>query len=134
MEIRLSGCRSHDYGLDSRIRHMDCTNYAVQAVPPDDPGDGTAVPVFGGNAKNGRNDLLQYCAATVTDDDCVLEYCRAYSGNTSDIVMNADTLEFLRTHLDPKNDTVIVDSKLVNENITVGFTTSSVWNRMSWTN
>lgn len=105
------------YGFDSCIRHMDCTNYTVQAVPPDDPGDGTAVPAFGGNAKNGRNDLLQYCAATVTDGDRVLEYCRAYSGNTSDVVMNADTLEFLRTHLDPRNDTVIADSKLVNENL-----------------
>lgn len=105
------------YGFDSRIRHMDCTNYTVQAVPPDDPGDGTAVPAYGGNAKDGRNDLLQYCAATVTDGDRVLEYCRAYSGNTSDVTMNEDMLAFLRDHLDPRDDTVIADSKLVNENL-----------------
>ena len=105
------------YGFDSRIRHMDSTNYTVHAVPPDDPGDGTAVPAYGGNAKDGRNDLLQYCAATVTDGDRVLEYCKAYSGNTSDIAMNADTLEFLRDHLDPREDVVIADSKLVNEKL-----------------
>lgn len=43
--------KSH-YGLDSYIRHMGYTNYAVQAVPPDNSGDGMAVPVFGGNTKN----------------------------------------------------------------------------------
>lgn len=108
--------KSH-YGFDSHVRHMDSTNYTVHAVPPDDPGDGTAVPAYGGNAKDGRNDLLQYCAATVTDGDRVLEYCRAYSGNTSDVVMNEDTLGFLIEHLDPRNDTVIADSKLVNERL-----------------
>lgn len=105
------------YGFDSRIRHMDSTNYTVHAVPPDDPGDGTAVPAYGGNAKDGRNDLLQYCAATVTDGDRVLEYCRAYSGNTSDVVMNGETLEFLKEHLDPREDVVIADSKLVSEGL-----------------
>ena len=105
------------YGFDSRIRHMDCTNYTVHAVPPDDPEDGTAIPAYGGNAKDGRNDLLQYCTATVTDGDRVLEYCRAYSGNTSDVTMNRDTLRFLTEHLDPKDDTVIADSKLVNEGL-----------------
>ncbi len=105
------------HGFNSRIRHMDCTNYIVQALPPN---AGTAVPSpgsSGGNAKDGRNDLLQYYAATVTDGNRVLEYCRVYSGNTSDVVMNADTLEFLKTHLGPKDDTVIADSKLVNENL-----------------
>lgn len=64
------------YGFDSCIRHMDCTNYTVQAVPLDDPGDGTPVPAFGGNTKDGRNDLLQYCSVTVTDGGRVFEYCR----------------------------------------------------------
>lgn len=104
------------YGFDSGIRHMDCTDYTVHAVPPDDPGDGTAVPAYGGNAKDGRNDLLQYRAATVTVGDRVLEYCRAYSGNASDVTMNEDTLAFLRDHLDPRDDTVIADSKPVDEN------------------
>ena len=105
------------YCFDSRIRHMDCTDYTVHAVPPDNSGDGTAVPVYGGNAKDGRNDLLQYCTAMVTDGDRVLEYCRAYSGNASDVTMNEDTLAFLGDHLGPRDDTVIADSKLVNENL-----------------
>lgn len=105
------------YGFDSRIRHMDCTDYTVHAVPPDNSGDGTAVPVYGGNAKDGRNDLLQYCTAMVTDGDRVLEYCRAYSDNASDLTMNEDTLAFLGDHLDPRDDTVIADSKPVDENL-----------------
>lgn len=42
---------------------------------------------------------------------------KAYSCNTSDVVMYMDNLEFLKVHLDPKDDTVILDSKLVNENL-----------------
>jgi transposase len=104
------------FGFDSKIRHMDSTNYSVWAVPPDD-GTGGALPAFSGHAKDGRNDLLQYSAATLTDGDRILEYCRAYSGNTADSVMNADTLGFLRTCIDPAENTVIADCKLVNNDL-----------------
>jgi transposase len=100
------------FGFDSKIRHMDATNYSVWAVPPAYWEDG-ALPAYGGNAKNGRKDLLQYSAATVTDGDRILEYCKAYSGNTSDVVMNRDTLDFLRKCVDPAENTVIADCKLV---------------------
>lgn len=105
------------YGFDSHIKHMDSTNYTVYALPPDDVGDGAAVPAFGGNAKDGRNDLLQYNAATITDGDRIIEYCKAYSGNVSDTVMDSETIDFLKGHVDPEQDTVIADCKLVNTSL-----------------
>jgi len=63
------------FGFDSKIKHMDATNYSVWSVPPEYYTDG-ALPAFGGNAKNGRNDLLQYSAATVTDGDRILNIVR----------------------------------------------------------
>jgi len=102
------------FGFDSKVRHMDATNYSIHAVQPDDPWIGPAVPAYCMNAKNGRNDLLQYNAATITDGDRILEYCKAYSGNAADPVMNRDTLEFLKGCIDPEENTVIADCKLVN--------------------
>jgi len=112
------GCSSmlkRRYGFDSKIRHMDSTNYTIHAIGPDN--EGRAVPAFGGNAKDGRNDLLQYCAATVTDGDRILEYSKAYSGNTADPVMDRETLEFLKRSLVPSENTVIADCKLVNTSL-----------------
>lgn len=100
------------YGFDSKIRHMDSTNYTVYAAVSEREGD--AVPAFGGNAKDGRNDLLQYNAATVTDGDRIMEYSKAYSGNTADPVMDRDTIAFLKANIDPKENTLIADCKLVN--------------------
>jgi len=97
--------------------HMDATNYSIHSVRPEDDWIGEAVPAFGGNAKNGRNDILQYSAATVTDGDRILEYCKAYSGNTADSVMDRDTLEFLKRTTIPNENTVIADSKLVNASL-----------------
>ena len=100
------------YGFDSKVRHMDSTNYTLYALPS--ARDGEAVPAFGGNAKDGRNDLLQYNAATVTDGDRIMEYAKAYSGNTADPVMDRDTVEFLKANIDPQENTLIADCKLVN--------------------
>jgi len=100
------------YGFDSKIRHMDSTNYTVYAAACEREGE--AVPAFGGNAKNGRNDLLQYNAATVTDGDRIMEYSKAYSGNTADPVMDRDTIAFLKANIDPEENTLIADCKLVN--------------------
>jgi len=106
------------YGLDSHIKHMDSTNYSVFAVPsPDDPQDvSAAFPAFSGHAKDKRDDLLQYAASTITDGDRVIEYCRAYSGNVADPVMDSDTLDFLKEHSDTK-DIIIADCKLVNSSL-----------------
>ena len=101
------------YGFDSRIKHMDSTNYSVFALPSSDEDGTAALPAFSGHAKNKRNDLLQYAASTITDGDRILEYCRAYSGNTADSVMDSDTLDFLKEHSDSK-DIIIADCKLVN--------------------
>jgi len=104
-------------GFGSKLKHIDATNYTIWAVPQEYWEEGEAVPAFGGNAKNKRNDLMQYSAMTVTDGDRILEYCKAYSGNTSDTVMNADTIEFLRRCTDPHENTIIADCKLVNTDL-----------------
>ncbi|MFA6804296.1 MAG: IS1634 family transposase [Candidatus Methanomethylophilaceae archaeon] len=109
---KCSSMIKHRYGFDSKVRHMDSTNYTLYALPSER--DGEAVPVFGGNAKDGRNDLIQYNAATVTDGDRIIEYAKAYSGNTADPVMDRDTIGFLRANIDPKENTLIADCKLVN--------------------
>jgi len=111
---KCSSAMKRRFGFDSKIRHMDATNYSIHSVKPEDSWIGEAVPAFGGNAKDGRNDLLRYSAATVTDGDRILEYCKAYSGNASDAVMNRNTLDFLKASLDPRENTVVADCKLVN--------------------
>lgn len=114
---KCSSAMKKRFGFDSKLRHMDATNYSICSVKPEDDWIGEAVPAFSGHAKDGRNDLLQYSAATVTDGDRIPEYCKAYSGNTSDIVMNKDTLEFLKACIDPKENTVIADCKLVTDSL-----------------
>jgi transposase len=102
------------YGFDSPIKHMDSTNYSVFALPSsDEDDDRAALPAFSGHAKDKRDDLLQYAASTITDGDRIMEYCRAYSGNTADSAMDSDTLDFLKEHSDSK-DIIIADCKLVN--------------------
>ncbi|MCL2607188.1 MAG: DUF4277 domain-containing protein [Methanomassiliicoccaceae archaeon] len=90
---KCSSAMKRKFGFDSKVRHIDATNYSIHSVKPEDDWIGEAVPAFGGNAKNGRNDLLQYTAATVTDGCRILKYRRSYSGNAADAVINRDTLE-----------------------------------------
>jgi len=114
-------CSAHAkrrFGFDSKIKHADATDYTIWAVPKEYyETNNAAVPAFGGNAKNKRNDLMQYKAATITDGDRILEYCKAYSGNAADCAMNADTLEFLKGCANPHENTVIADCKLVNDDL-----------------
>jgi transposase len=114
---KCSSAMKKKFGFDSKLRHMDATNYSIHSVKPEDDWIGEAVPAFSGHAKDGRDDLLQYSAATVTDGDGILEFCKAYSGNTSDVVMNKDTLEFLKACIDPEENTIIADCKLVNDSL-----------------
>ena len=109
-------CRGR-YGLASDVYHMDATNFSVYALTGTYDPEEVAVPAYGGNSKNGRNDLRQYDAQVVTDGNRTITYMRAYSGNTADTVMNADTIRFLRDRIDCSRSTVIADSKLVTRDL-----------------
>lgn len=106
------------YGLSSSVYHMDATNFPVYVLAGvEEPEEGSIAPMYGGNSKNKRNDLRQYDAEIVTDGNRTLTYLRAYSGNTSDVEMNRDTVEFLKDRLDCGRSTIVADSKLVTEDL-----------------
>lgn len=108
------------YGLSSDVFHIDATNTSVYAVTENVDVEGAPTAMFGGNSKSNRNDLRQYDAMGITDGNRVLRYLKAYSGNTSDAVMDAETLEFLSKHVDPKVSTCVADCKIVNEELVRG--------------
>jgi len=114
------------YGLDSDTYHIDATNFSVYAITENCDAVGAPSAMFGGNSKTGRNDLRQYDAMTVTDGNRVLRYLRAYSGNTSDTVMDKDVLEFLYRNVDPKESTVVADCKLVSADLIRGLQRSGM--------
>ena len=105
------------YGLSSDLYHMDATNVSVYAVSENVDRENAPAAMFGGNSKTGRNDLRQYDAMGITDGNRVLRYLRAYSGNTSDTVMDADAVDFLKGHIDVPRSCVIADCKIVTENL-----------------
>jgi transposase len=101
-------------GLVSNILHTDSTDVSVHVLRSEDPGDGSAFPAYSGNPKDGRGNLLRYNMATITDGDRILQYCRTYSGNMVDAVMNRDTLDFLKGRADIHESVIVADCKLVN--------------------
>lgn len=105
------------YGLSSDTYHVDATNFSVYALTEDTTEDDFPKAMFGGNSKTGRNDLRQYNAMSVTDSNRVLRYLRAYSGNTSDVTMDRDAIDFLRHNIDPKVSTVVADCKIVTQDM-----------------
>ncbi|MDR1404924.1 MAG: IS1634 family transposase [Candidatus Methanoplasma sp.] len=109
-------CRTR-YGFSSDILFMDAANFTWYAPPPGSAAEGAAVSAFGGNAKNGRNDLAQYSLMSVTDHNGIIRYLRPYSGNTADSVMDSDTLTYLERNSDCLKTTVIADCKLVNSRL-----------------
>lgn len=111
-----SSC-NETYGFDSDIYHVDASNFAVYALTEDTSNDDFPKAMYGGNSKIGRNDLRQYDAMTVTDGNRILRYIRTYSGNTSDVVMDRNVIDFLRNNVDPKISTVVADCKLVTSDI-----------------
>lgn len=105
------------YGLNSDIYHMDATNVPVYAITENISAGDIPAAMFGGNSKTGRNDLRQYDAMGITDGNRILRYLRAYSGNTSDTVMDADAVAFLKEHVDPGRSCIVADCKIVTEGL-----------------
>ncbi len=108
------------FGFRSDIRHIDATDFSLYCMERPETGDGAAVPRRSGHPKDGRRDLLQLKMQLVTDSNRIIRQWRAYSGNTSDVVMNRDSLDFIADHV-PQDErrrmTVVGDCKLVDEKL-----------------
>lgn len=114
------------YGLSSDRFFMDATNYTMfgrkylerqlefdlrlleDGIEPKE----SPIPAYGGNAKDGRNDLLQLCLSHIVDRNGIPIASQSYGGNTSDIRMNGDMLEFIAKEMDLKKSILMADSKL----------------------
>jgi len=100
------------YGLRSDRYHMDATNFPYYGTGYKDRADGGAMPMYSKNSKAKRNDLMQKCVQGICDSNGIIAYARSYDGNTSDIEMNRDSLEFLKGYVDCSKSTVSADCKL----------------------
>ncbi len=103
------------YGFQSNVYHMDSTNISFSGMAHEPDKEGAAVPRHGGHAKDKRNDLLQYELQIVTNGNCVIRYMKPYSGNSSDSVMDSNTLDdFKRIFSDDELEEMIMvgDCKL----------------------
>lgn len=119
------------YGFDSRYMFMDATNYTMfglkyleQQVCHDivmqNKGLGfkqSALPAYGGNAKDGRNDLVQLNLSHVVDENGIPICSKSYDGNASDITMNGDMIEYLCREYDMKSMVLMADCKLCVEDL-----------------
>ena len=84
------------FGFASNVYHMDSTNISFSGLAHEPDKEGAAVPRHGMHAKDRRNDLLQYELQIVTDGNRIIRYMKPYSGNSSDSVMDGDTLDDFR--------------------------------------
>ena len=114
------------YGLSSDRFFMDATNYTMfgrrylerqleydlglleDGIEPKE----SPIPAYGGNAKDGRNDLVQLCLSHIVDRNGIPISSQSYDGNTSDIRMNEDMLEFIAKEMDLRKSILMADSKL----------------------
>jgi transposase len=100
------------YGLTSDAYCMDATNFPFYGASYHTRNDPGALPIYSKNSKTKRYDLMQKCVQGICDGNGVLAYTRSYDGNTSDIEMNRDSLEFLKERIDCSRSIVSADCKL----------------------
>ena len=114
------------YGFDTRSLFLDGSNYTMFGLKYEETEAGhdsvmdalgyekktSPLPAYGGNAKDGRNDLVQMCMSHAVNQLGIPVCCESYSGNTSDITMNEDMIEFLCKEIDMKKCTLVADCKL----------------------
>ena len=100
------------YSLGSDVFTMDATNFPFYGIGYNDRDDDGAMPKYSKNSKTKRNDLMQKCVQGICDGNGVLAYTRTYDGNTSDVKMNRDSLEFLKERVDCSRSTVSGDCKM----------------------
>lgn len=75
------------------------------------------MPSYGGNQKDGRKDLVQMNISHVVDSNGIPVCSKSYDGNTSDITMNKDMIEYLRGSFDMGSTILMADCKLCVEDI-----------------
>jgi transposase len=88
-----AGLAIKKYGFESNVYHMDSTNISFSGLECEPDKEGAAVPRHGGHAKDRRNELLQYELQFVTNGNRIARYMKPYAGNTSDSVMDSNTLD-----------------------------------------
>lgn len=114
------------YGLSTDRLFMDATNYTMfgmkylerqlefdlgladEGIAPKE----SPIPAYGGNAKDGRNDLVQLNLSHIVDQSGIPLASQSYDGNASDVRMNEDMLEFIAREIDLKRCILMADSKL----------------------
>ncbi len=126
VQLKAYGLLKEMYGFDTDRLFMDATNYTMFGIryltrqtefdmgleekgiiPKESP-----IPAYGGNAKDGHNDRVQLSLSHVVDRNGIPVVSSSYDGNTSDITMNKDMIEFLARELDMKRCILMADSKL----------------------
>ena len=70
------------------------------------------MPAYGGNAKDGHNDRLQVDISHIVDQNGIPIVTHSYSGNTSDIRMNEDMLDYISRQMDLRRCVLMGDCKL----------------------
>ena len=114
-----AGLAIRKYGFESNIYHMDSTNISFSGLEHEPDKNGVAVPRHGGHAKDRRNELLQYEMQLVTNGNRIVRYMKPYNGNSSDSVMDSETLDDFRRIFseDELNEMIMVgDCKLATAN------------------
>ncbi len=114
------------YGFETTLLFLDATNYtmfgqcylmaqAEHDMRLREKGIEVAespMPAYGGNAKDGHNERVQLNMSHVVDNIGAPMVSKSYDGNTSDVTMNRDMIEFLTKHIDMKSVILMADCKL----------------------
>lgn len=105
--------------LKDDLLHMDATDFSTYCEEKE-PEEGVAIPEHSGNPKDKRNDLLQYKMQFVSQGNLMIRQWMPYSGGTSDVVMNKDSLDFIESRVPVERRrqlTVVGDCKLVSKTV-----------------
>ncbi len=69
-------------------------------------------PKHNKHSKSKRNDLLQKEFHSICDGNGIVAMTRCYDGNTTDIEMNRDAIQFLKERIDVTDSIIVADCKL----------------------
>lgn len=105
-----------DMGILARIFHIDQTKVRTYVIEPHECDADAAKPEFGLD-KEGRTDFRLYSANSITDEHRMIRYLDPMDGNESDPSMDSEAIDFLLENIDPKESTVVIDSKGANSNL-----------------
>ena len=94
------------FGIMYLLRQMEFDlSLRMEGVAPKK----SPIPDFGGNPKDGHTDRLQLNISHIVDQNGVPIVSQSYDGNTSDVTMNKDMLEFISREIDMKRCILVAD-------------------------